>query len=413
MTESMFSGVGYAAKAILISASIAAMHAWSQPSPFPTAGDLPCMDSDSVMANYKDHEDAAADAEGYFPLFDGSFKGWFNNCGTAHSRESAEGAIFRIGLAGGHPAIFANQRGPNIGGALMTYRKFADYEITFQFWPEFGSRGGLLNRANLNGRAFRTMLDYSPAMSIGGSWGESGFTFRDIRPFRFKGDGQSIEIPIDNPAGAPNWTSITRSLKSSAEPGVPCPDSGCAQSQWQDLWDPAGWNEIKVRFYGGAGLDKGAIRMKSWFKKPSAEAWVPLLQDTTLAQVVPAGHIGFQVTGDSEFNGTKGTWYRNIRWKPLDELGRPVALPQTGIHSRRESDRSPFRFSADAYTLAGTVEGDYSITVMDPMGGTLENFSGKAGKVEHAFATGARGILILAIRTAQGIGSAVVLRPPD
>jgi len=151
--------------------------------------------------------------------------------------------------------------------------------------------------------------------------------------------------------------------------------------------------------------------MKSWFKKPADNIWVPVIQDTTLAQVVPAGYIGLQVHGSGRFGGAKGTWYRNIRWRPLTDKGVPLPgySPTTGISA--PPMRAPnFKLTSNSAVLSGTIDMDYAITVKDAAGRNLESFSGKAGAVNHAFTTNTRGVLFLSLKTAYGIQTAHVVR---
>jgi len=78
----------------LVFGAIAAISAWSQPTPAPTTGDLACKEDADVVGT--DTVASAIDADGYASLFDGTFKGWFQSCKTTHSQNSTQGAIFRI-----------------------------------------------------------------------------------------------------------------------------------------------------------------------------------------------------------------------------------------------------------------------------------------------------------------------------
>src|SRR5687767_9262622 len=127
------------AKALMLAGALACfpgLSSWAQPVPAPTTGDLPCKTEGAVNPN--DVVPGGPDASGFYPLFNGTFKGWFKSCQTPHSGgNTTAGAIFRIGSYGGRPAIYTNQRGANVGGVMMTNRKFANYEIRFQTWPSF------------------------------------------------------------------------------------------------------------------------------------------------------------------------------------------------------------------------------------------------------------------------------------
>jgi hypothetical protein len=399
----------YAAKAMMVVGAVSAFSAWAQPTPAPTTGDLPCKEEADVVGT--DTVTSAVDNEGYLSLFDGTFKGWFQSCKTGHSNGSTVGAIFRIGQADGKPAIYSTQRGTNTGGLMMTNKKFLNYEINFQTWPDYNNDAGLFNRTPINGRCFQTVLDYIGGASVGGSWGEGGFPGRDWRPFSFVGNEQTIAIPGLTVGGElNNWTQITQKLKATTEPNLPCPTTGCTQNEWRQLWDMDGWNEWKIQFYGGSGGNTGNVHMKSWFRKVGATIWVPVIQDTTFnQQAVPAGYIGLQVHGGGRFGGQKGTWYRNIRWKPLDDKGNALTTPVSGKYLN-PIDRVKFNLSANVSALTGKIDQDYEITVKNAEGKTLETFSGKAGTLNHAFTTEARGVLFLSIKTARSVESFSVVR---
>jgi hypothetical protein len=393
-----------AAKATLILGSIAALSTWGQQPPAPTSGDLACKEESAIVPT--DTVVSTPDAEGYLSLFDGTFKGWFNSCKTGHSNNSPLGAIFRIGQADGKPAIYTTHRQGGIGGVLMTNKKFANYEIEFEFWPTYQDDGGIFNRTDIGGNCFQTVLDYINGGAIGGTWGEGNFGSRDIRPFRFNSgtDPKAISVGTE----ATSWANVTKTLKAGSEPEIPCAASGCTREDWLKLWDFAGWNSFKVQFYGGVSSGTGNIHMKAWFRKPADKVWVPLSQDTTLARVVPAGFIGIQVHGNSGWQDNNANWYRNIRWKPLDNTGKPTIT----VSARKMESINPiYNFAADASSLAGYIDQDYTISLQDVSGKTLETFSGKAGYVRHSLTSVAHGVLFLNIRTSAGMQKARVVRP--
>jgi hypothetical protein len=279
----------------------------------PISGDLACVEPGTAT----DSADAFTDEEGYHLLFDGkTFKGWGQNCKTTHSMNIPNGAIFRIDP--NSQSIMGIERGDGVGGILATNNGYLNYEIVFSMWASYNTDAGIFNRMEPNGKCFQTSFDYIGGASMGGTWGEGGFKGRDYRPFYFNGNGQTIKIPGNNAGELSNWSTITSKLN----PGsFGCPTSGCTQSEWLQLWDFNGWNDIKVQFYGGTPTTP-AIHMKSYFKKPSSPTWVPLLQDTTLVLEVSRNPIGFQVHGGHRH--TQPNWYRNIRIREVDESGNPI-----------------------------------------------------------------------------------------
>jgi hypothetical protein len=394
-----------AAKAMMVLGSVAAFSAWAQPTPAPTTGDAPCAQEPGATLTAADTVASTPDADGYLNLFDGTLKGWWQSCQTGHSQGSPLGAIFRIGSDNGTPAIYSTQRGDGIGGLLMTKKKFTNYEIVLTLWPDFGNDGGLFNRTPANGRCFQTVLDYINGAAMGGTWGEGGFPSRDFRPFSFNGNENTLSIPGNGAGEMSNWTTITSKLNPTS---FGCPATGCTQADWQKLWDANGWNEFKIQFYGGSAANTGNVHMKTWFRKLGAKDWVPVIQDTTYNQVVPPGYIGLQVHGGNRFNAPKGTWYKGVKWRPLTDKGEPI-IPVVSVNPAAVP-KFGFGLQMVGNALSGHIDADYSVSIQDVQGKVVERFSGRAGKVEHALATSASGMLTLKISTSRGTESARVLR---
>jgi hypothetical protein len=260
------------------------------------------------------------DAEGFYFLFNGvDLNGWWLNCHSSHSSTpSSLGPIFRFDKE--RKALYSTQRG-NEGGVLMTKAKFMDYEIVFDYWPDWGNEAHLQHRTDTLGRAYNTTLGYMPGTSLGGVWGEAAFPARDLRPFSFGIGDTNISIRVG--LGS-SWTQITQKLKAAGE-NLPCPETGCTQEDWRRLWDFDNWNQIRVTFHGGRNKED-PIHARSWFRKLGALDWVPLFADTTLLMDLKPGYIGLLVHGDGRYGGPKGTWYRNIRWKPWN-ASTPTAVP--------------------------------------------------------------------------------------
>ncbi|MFC1585357.1 family 16 glycoside hydrolase [Fibrobacterota bacterium] len=293
---------------------------WAQPDA-PSTPDLPCAPTPEGN-DQNDTVVSTMDAEGYLSLFDGETStGWWHSCQTVHSgRDRDLGAIFRIDPD--EQAIYSNTRSLN-GGIIMTKKEFDHYELVFDIWPDYGNDAGIFHRTPANGVCYQTVLDYIGAGSFGGMWGENGYAkSRDIRPWGYDGGEEYLSIPGNSNDGS-NWTENTAGLDPTS---YGCAASGCVEADWQRLWDFDGWNEFKCQFYGGI-TNATTIKMKTWFRKPGEEVWVPILHDTTLTLATPPGFIGFQVHQGDRFSGEQGIWYRNIRWKPLDENGQPLWSP--------------------------------------------------------------------------------------
>jgi hypothetical protein len=397
----------HAAMAICLSAFVSAH---GQQPVAPATGDLPC--SEEAQISPTDTVVSAPDAQGYFSLFDGSFKGWFQSCQTLHSQaDRSVGAIWRVGPGtDGKPVIFSAQRYPKkVGGVLMTKKKYGNYEIVFDIWPTYQDDGGIFNRTDMQGNCYQTLLDYINGSGLGGPYGEGNFTQFLHPPWKFNSDTDPKQMSLGSDERS--WTNITKKLKANgSEPNLPCPANGCTKDDWLRLWDFGGWNQIKVQFYGGTGPGTGAVHMRSWMKKPADTVWVPLSVDSTAmgTQTIKPGYVGLQVHWNTGWQDKHWNLYRDIKWRPLDDKGKPTSIPTAA----RQPVSSPaiFSFTASATSLMGTLDQDYAITVRDPGGRVLEEFTGKAGNVRHDFATGAHGILFLEIRTVSGAHTASVVR---
>jgi hypothetical protein len=248
------------------------------------------------------------------------------------------------------------------------------------------------------------VLDYLKDASVGGTWMENRTPGRDIRPWTYGGDENTIGIKSD----ANGWTAITAKHNPTS---YGCAATGCVQADYLRLWDVNGWNQIKLQFYGGSASGKGNLRMKTWFRKAGATVWVPILQDTSLALVIPPGYIGFQVHNGNRFQGPKGSWYRNIKWKSLTDLG----VPEESSTSLSPAYQPKFAYKVEttASSLVGTIEKDFEIVVKDLSGKTVESFKGQAGKFSHVLKTQTQGWLNLQIKTSGGVEHISVLRSRD
>ncbi len=152
MTNSNGPRIQSSAKTLMAADLVAAflhLPALAQPAPAPADGDLPCKEESQMVPTDTVDAHGMTHADGYYPLFDGTFKGWFQSCKTGHSQGiepgKAKGAIFRVARVDGKPVLYTNERASIIGGVVMTNKKFTNFEITFQAWPDYGNEAGVRN----------------------------------------------------------------------------------------------------------------------------------------------------------------------------------------------------------------------------------------------------------------------------
>jgi hypothetical protein len=381
----------FTAQAFFYTALLSGSLAGAQPTLSVTKTNSPCSASaqpDTIVA--------PADADGFRPLFDGkTLKGWWENCQTTHSsQDAANGGFWIADSVNG--AIYSQQAGNFAGSVLMTNKSYEHYELIFDFWPTFGNDAGVFNRVvpsgSTAGRTFQTGIDYKEGSSIGGAYGEGGYGGSPAfnhDPYKFSSTTVRTSMTIDN------WTTFTAARNPES---FGCPTTGCTAAHWTTVFDTGGWNQMRVKFYGGL-TSATRTKMQAWLRRVSnppgtgPDRWVPTY-DSSQAVVTPANPIGLQIHGGSGYwsQAGKGTWYRNIKIRPLDEQGVP--LPPTGLRGSAAPRRADLRVVSGA--LEGILDARHEITLSDLSGRVVQRFQGSAGAVRYPLA--ARGVLFVTIR---------------
>jgi hypothetical protein len=126
--------------------------------------------------------------------------------------------------------------------------------------------------------------------------------------------------------------------------------------------------------------------------------------------VLPPGYIGLQVHDGNRFKGPKGSWYKNLKWKDLTDVGDPVA---PSAISPAVQPKFAYKVETTSNALVGSIDKDFEINVRDLSGKTLESFKGRAGNFNHLLKTQTHGLLNLQITTSSGIEYINVLRSRD
>jgi hypothetical protein len=338
------------------------------------------------------------DSLGFYSIFDGkSLKGWWEGCGGSHATDKSNGATWVADST--HQAIYSMQAAGGSGSVLTTNKSYTHYEMIFDFWSSFGNDAGVFNRTPANWRCYQTTLDYISGSSVGGAYGENSYASHNIDYYTFNATGGGANITV--PTGARSWTTLT-SLHNPTSFG--CPSTGCTAANWTTVWSTTGWNQVRIKFYGGLTANT-RTKMQAWVRNLSEPEipCVPTYDDSLLqANGTPANPIGLQIhSGTSRWNGAgRGAWYRNIKIRPLTETGEPI-IP-TSIDARGAAIReSGLRVVSDA--LVGRMDERHAITVRDMSGRTLQRFAGEGGAVRYELAGTVRGFLLVEIRTDRGV----------
>ncbi len=357
---------------------------------------------------------SAPDHYGFIDLFDGkTLKGWWESCKTGHSSsDNVNGGIYMADPA--NEALYSQQQANGAGGVLMTNKIFGNYELIFDYWGTYGDDGGVFNRTSATGKCYQTTLDYIAGSSVGGAYGEAGYTNLNIDPYVFGGNKNTI-------TNLANWTAGTKAQNPTS---FGCPAAGCTAADWATVWDPNGWNQIRIKFYGGL-TSASKVKMKTYFRKskngpvPGLMNWVPVYTDSQ-SIVTPASYIGFQIHGGTaRWVRGAGTWYKNIKWRPLDDQGNTIGVPDTipyysigttAIPSRSQSPLMGARLLGNTYGISGHIASTHQIIVRDVTGHVLETFRGEAGDVNYSFTNSARGLMVVEVKTAAGTDRIPVAR---
>lgn len=181
------------------------------------------------------------------------------------------------------------------GGLLMTERQFSDVEAVFEVQIDWGCDSGFYLRTTGGDRAYQVTLDHLEANSVGGIWGESFGTEVSSWDFTLSGSG-AMAVPVDDVVAQFHLAT------------------------WPDLWDPTGFNEVRVRIEGNP---------------PTVDVWI--------ADVLVNSFVDTQVRGDVEEQGPIGIqvhegnrWveggtvrFRNIRVRDLTVDCEP--MPDAGV----------------------------------------------------------------------------------
>jgi hypothetical protein len=359
-----------------------------QPVPSGTVTNSPCQDGPKMVGGQPDTVAAAPDSEGFVSIFNGTdLTGWWEDCQT-HTTDTKLGGVWWVDPV--QHLLFSREEGQN-GDILVTNKKYGNYEIILDVWPVFGNDGGVFNRVTPSGSCWQSTIDYIQGSSVGGSFNEKSWmpgTNLNDDPYLFQGSPTSMSVG--------SWTTFTKDLNPTS---FGCSPGGCVAADFPKVWDVNGWNQFRVKFYGGLTAGTGGVTMENFFRKVGAAEWVPTYKKTE-TQVTPANGVALQIHGQGRWKAGTYNIYRNIKIRPLSADGKPLTVG-TKQQGYRYGSHPDLRVSGGM--ILGSLESAYDVTLTDVRGQVVERFHSEAGSLRHAIPASARGVLIAELKNAAGV----------
>lgn len=362
-----------------------------QPQPSIPVVNHPCQDGPKMNGTVPDTVATRLDS-GFVSLFNGKdLTGWWENC-TPHTSDKVNGGVWFVDPSQG--ILYSREEGPN-GDILVTNQTYDHYEIVFDVWPTFGNDGGVFNRVTKSGKNWQSTIDYITGSGIGGSFNEGGWAGTDFNDDPFKFEGGSAANPSISTAAAVNWTNFTKNLNPTT---FGCSANGCVSGDFVKIWDIAGWNQMRVKFYDG--LEAGrSVTMETFLRKAGAANWTPIYK-ATKAVVTPKGPVALQIHGGGRWKAGTYNLYRNIKIRALKIDGTPRDTLTTHVW-KKDALVAP-NLALIGGILSGNLDSDCEITLTDIRGQVVERFQAAAGALQHRVSGGNRGVLIAQFKNSRG-----------
>lgn len=201
--------------------------------------------------------------------------GWVRS--TTNHHGPAEGWTVEDGALTGRQT--AGQR----GGILMTTRSYQDVEVLFEVKLDWGCDSGMFFRTTGGDRAYQVNVDHLEGGGIGTIWGESFTTELRARDYTLTDRGRAV---VAEPCHMPLFE----------------------LARWPSLWDPTGFNELRVRVEGNPP------RIRTWI---SGVEVMDFTDATLRPDVDAAGPLALQVHSGARWAASGAVRFRNIRARDL------------------------------------------------------------------------------------------------
>lgn len=207
-----------------------------------------------------------------------------------HEESSDAGLREKVGNSGVWEvvdgAIVGSQvPGTVLGGYLMSDKKYGDFELTVEAWPDFPIDTGIMIRAHEVGTVgFQILLDYRPNGGMGGVYGNGLYNFRAF-PFVINGD----ELPGFEAANLRKGKLDRPQFK----PGFAAPIEDFLKA-----WKPNDWNTIRIRSEGELPVIKtwiNGVHIATFDTATLGEHVENFDAEAVVERLGRKGHIAFEV----------------------------------------------------------------------------------------------------------------------
>ncbi|MEM9159186.1 MAG: DUF1080 domain-containing protein [Verrucomicrobiota bacterium] len=175
--------------------------------------------------------------------------------------------------------------GTVLGGYLMTDKKYGDFDLVFEAWPDFPIDTGIMVRAHEVGTVgFQILLDYRPNGNMGGVFGNGLGSFRAF-PFVINGDEQPGFRVANLREGKLNRPQFK-------------PEYAASVEDFLEAWKMDDWNTVRVRCVGRLPVIEvwiNGVRISKTDTSKLGERVKGYDPDAVFERIGRKGHIALEV----------------------------------------------------------------------------------------------------------------------
>jgi hypothetical protein len=253
-------------------------------------------------------QDAAAGRttdDKWTPLFNGSnLTGWHRQNERGQHGTGGHWGVTENGV------LFGEQGPPGSGngGLLLTDETFSAFELTLQMRPDWGPDSGVFIRTDERGGGWQIYVDHHDIGNVGHIRLETKTYSVPFRPWGFSRiDPTSPELTMAVDTRTKNWP-----------PGVY--ESTCTQQQWLTAWRPDDWNQLRIRCTAGhlPVIETWINDVKVCRFNAATTTHPQFDRDMAFMAVSPAGSIGLQVHGGTNWKSGERVYWKDLCIRRID-----------------------------------------------------------------------------------------------